>query len=118
MLFTEAGQDTLLSALREKRLQPRDMAVLMALILHCDWRSGRVRITQRALAAAMGQEESNCSASVGRLQKMRLVARVRDPHTGEPSFLINPELASVGGAQRRGHLLKQFREAFGDAGAS
>jgi len=114
MLFTDAGQDTLLSALREKRLQPRDMAVLMGLILHCDWRSGRVRITQKALAAAMGQEESNCSASVGRLQKMRLVARVRDPHTGEPYFLINPDLAAVGGAQRRGHLAVQFRDAFGD----
>lgn len=113
MLFTEAGQDTLMSALRLKRLVPRDVAVLMGLIVNCDWRSGRVRITQKALAAQMGEHTPNVSASVGRLQRLRMVARVRDPHTGEQFFLINPDLAAVGGPQRRGHLAVQFDEAFG-----
>lgn len=113
MLFTEAGQDTVLSALRERQLLPKDVAVLFALCLHCDWRSGRVRITQKALAAQIGDHASHISTSIGRLQRHRLVARVRDPHTGEQFFLINPNLASVGGPQRRGHLAVQFEEAFG-----
>lgn len=114
MLFTDWGQQTVLTALRNRHLEPKDMAVLLALCFHCDWRSGRVRITQKALAAAMGIHASHCSAAVTRLQKMRLVARVRDLHTGEPYFLINPELAAVGGPQRRGHLAVQFRDAFGE----
>lgn len=116
MLFTDYSKDTLLTALRNREVQLRDVAVLMALILHCDWRSGRVRVTQKALAAALGIHASDCSAAIRRLQakRLRLVARVRDPHTGEQYFLINPDLAAVGGAQRRGHLDKQFNDAFGD----
>ena len=115
MLFTQAGQDMVLTALRNRDIELKDMAVLMSLVFHCDWRSGRARITQKALAAVMGIQPAHCSAAIKRLQshKPPMVARVRDNRTGEQFFLINPDLVAVGGAQRRGYLQHQFDEVFG-----
>lgn len=113
MLFTDEGRDTLLPLLQRREISCQDVSVLVAVMAHLDWRSGKARVTQKALAASMGMRETHVSASARRLQRLRLLARVRDTYTGEAFFLINPALASVGGPQRRGHLAQQFAEAFG-----
>jgi hypothetical protein len=115
MMFTEETAISVIGGMRHKRLQPRDLAVLMALMTEMNWRNGKVEITQRALAEQLGIQETNCSTSIRRLQSQRLVARMRDPRSGNTYFLINPRLVAVGGPQRRGFLLQQFDEAIGAA---
>ena len=114
MLFTEEGRDTIQPLLCDRKILHPDMSVFLMVVMHMDWKTGKSRINQKALAAAMGMHEPDISKSVKRLQRYRLLARVREPRTGEAYFLINPAVASVGGPQRRGHLAQQFREAFGE----
>lgn len=96
---------------RQRRLELRDMAVLMALSAHVQWRSGRARITVKALANELGLNLSSCADSIRRLKREALLARCVDERTGEVFFLINPFVISVGGPQRRGLLWRMFEEA-------
>lgn len=98
-------------ALADKRLQPRDLAVLLVLLSNVNWRSGRINITQRSLAQQINTPESNVWLSIKRLRAELLIARAVDKASGHSYFLINPRLASVGSPQRRGHLFQQFDEA-------
>lgn len=109
MTFPQGICDHAIDALKTKRLQPRDLAVLMAVLGNMNWRSGRAKITASGLATQMGILRSNCVTSIGRLRKELLISRVADPHTGENYYLVNPKVAAVGGPQRRGHLWAQFK---------
>lgn len=111
MVFTDELLCTAVGAVAAKRLQPRDLAVLMTVLANVNWRSGRANVSVRALAHQLQMQESNCSASVTRLRKEQLLARGVDAASGHTFFLINPRLASVGSPQRRGHLFQQFDEA-------
>lgn len=111
MVFIEELHVAAMGALADKRLQPRDLAVLMALLANMNWRSGRVDMTQRALAEQLNIRETNVGSSIKRLREEQLIARAVDKASGRRYFLINPRLASVGSPQRRGHLFQQFEEA-------
>jgi predicted transcriptional regulator len=98
----------------ERRLELRDMAVYVGLISEMNWRTGRVRLTARALAKKLNIKDSVCVMSLGRLKKELLVVRVREKRSGDVYFLLNPHFASVGGVKRRGYLQSQFEEAIND----
>tara|TARA_B100001094_G_scaffold109282_1_gene105203 strand:- start:776 stop:1150 length:375 start_codon:yes stop_codon:yes gene_type:complete len=98
----------------ERRLELRDMAVYVGLISEMNWRTGRVRLTARALAKKLNVKDSVCVMSLGRLKKELLVVRVREKRSGDVYFLLNPHFASVGGVKRRGYLQSQFEEAIND----
>ena len=53
----------------ERRLELRDMAVYVGLISEMNWRTGRVRLTARALARKLNVKDSVCVMSLGRLKK-------------------------------------------------
>jgi Tfp pilus assembly protein PilX len=111
MVFPEELCEKAVQAVKSKTLQPRDLAVLIALLGNVNWRSGRAQITPNGLAQQLGILDSNCRASISRLRKQLLISRIVDRYTGESFFLINPYLASVGGPQRRGHLWQQFKDS-------
>jgi DNA-binding MarR family transcriptional regulator len=111
MLFVDELVSAAAGALADKRLEPRDLAVLLILLGHMNWRSGRVNITQKALAQQINVSSSNVCMSIKRLRQEQLIARAVDKSSGNRYFLINPRLASVGSPQRRGHLFQQFDEA-------
>ena len=98
----------------ERRLELRDMAVYVGLISEMNWRTGRVRLTARALAKKLNVKDSVCVMSLGRLKKELLVVRVREKRSGDVYFLLNPHFASVGGVKRRGYLQSQFEEAMNE----
>tara|TARA_B100000902_G_scaffold390002_1_gene438185 strand:- start:101 stop:475 length:375 start_codon:yes stop_codon:yes gene_type:complete len=98
----------------ERRLELRDMAVYVGLISEMNWRTGRVRLTARALAKKLNIKDSVCVMSLGRLKKELLVVRVREKRSGDVYFLLNPHFASVGGVKRRGYLQNQFEEAINE----
>lgn len=100
-----------LDAVAARRLELRDLAVLMALMGHVNWRSGRANVTVRTLAKLLNIRESNCSHSIRRLRTERIIARAVDGKSGHAYFLLNPRLGWVGSTQRRGHLFQQFDEA-------
>lgn len=104
--------EAVIEALRSKRLQPRDLATMLALMANTNWRSGRVRVTASHLAAQMGIPLSNCSLSLSRLRKEMVATRIREPKTGDTYFVLNPDVISVGSEDRRQHLRRQFQEAY------
>ncbi len=110
MVFDEISRQAS-EALIEKRLQPRDLALLLLLLGHMNWRSGRVRITADALARESGTKHSNVYLSLKRLQKELFLVRAVERSSGDKFMLINPRLVSVGSPQRRAHLFQQFDEA-------
>ena len=95
---------------RQRHLEPRDMAVLTAMLCEMD-STGRCRVTVAHLAERLGIQRTHCSASISRLRQQMILARVRDQRSGSTHFLLNPYVASVGGPQRRNHLWQQFQEA-------
>jgi len=111
MVFTTELYEHAVLALKEKRLQPRDLAVLVAMLSNADWRSGRIKTTARGLAEQMGIQQSNCTTSISRLRAAMLVSHVYNVRTGDSYYLINPYVASVGSPQRRGMLMQQFRDS-------
>jgi hypothetical protein len=111
MVFPEELCEKAVMAVKAKQLQPRDLAVLLALMGNMNWRSGRAQVTPNGLADQLGVVGSNVRASISRLRKQLLISRVVDRYTGEAYFLINPYLAAVGGPQRRGHLWQQFQNS-------
>jgi Tfp pilus assembly protein PilX len=111
MVFPEELCEKAVLAVKAKALQPRDLAVLVALLGNVNWRSGRAQITPSGLAQQLGILDSNCRASISRLRKQLLISRVLNRGSGDNYFLINPYLASVGGPSRRGHLWQQFQES-------
>jgi hypothetical protein len=120
MVFTEELSCTVVEATAAKRLQPRDSLALLGLLAHMNWRSGRIRVTLKALAAELYGKSTpasygNLLQSIARLKREGLLVRVREQTSGDTYYLLNPRLASVGGPQRRGHLFQQFQEALGQA---
>ena len=101
----------LLTAIRERRLQPRDGTTVLALLQHLDWRSGRCYATPAELAEAARFEIGQMHHSLKRLRLEGLVARGVDQKTRRPFWCFCPALAATGGKHRRLQQWSQFTEA-------
>lgn len=102
------------AALRERQLQPRDMAALWLLLVHLDWRSGRCWASSRDLAAAMGHRDpAHVVHSLARLKRLGLVAKGHDKRDPRRLYwCVNPWLvAATGGRHRRWLQQLQFEQA-------
>lgn len=88
-----------------------DLRVLWNLMAELDANTCRAEITASALARHYGHDPTAVRRSLSRLKKLKLVAVRVNERSGGTSFLVNPELITIGGAQRRGWLIQQFRDA-------
>lgn len=105
------GQEALLSLLEERKLLPRDLAVVWGLLPHLNWRSGRVRVTASFLAKRLGMRLPDITNSLKRLRENLVISKVYDDLSGESYFLFNPWYISAGSSKRRGHVQQQFKES-------
>lgn len=100
----------LVELLKNRTLQPRDFAVLFAMMTQCDVKTGEVRFMIKTLSEQIDMNPASFSNSLKRLKENLLVATVVK-HSGDKYYLINPYLFSVGRRQKWGLLLKAFTEA-------
>lgn len=112
-MFHPLDADRYLCYLEDKRLQPRDFAVLYAMMSFCDTKTGRVRFSVLYMAKRLCTSASNVSTSLSRLKKVFAIAQLKDSK-GVFFYMINPYLFSVGSRQKWGLLLKQFISVFND----
>jgi hypothetical protein len=105
------GDDILRQLVREKSLNYGHIGLLYLLMGRMDPNTGRINVTAAAMAEQLDKPYSQVRAYISKLLQHQLIARWRDPETGQACFLIHPYIASVGGPQRRGYLWKQFSEA-------
>lgn len=107
------GQEALLSLLKERKLLPRDLAVVWALLPHLNWRSGRVKITAAFLAGELAMRVPDVTNSLKRLRDNLVLSKVYEKATGETYYLFNPWYISAGGSKckRRGHAIRQFKDS-------
>ena len=96
---------------KERRLQPRDMAVVMGLLAHASWRSGKIAVTAARLAEELGMVDKHVISSISRLRKELVITKLLDEASGLPFYLLNPMMFSVGSMQRRGFLWKLFTDS-------
>jgi predicted transcriptional regulator len=95
---------------RDPDLQPRDLAVLMAIIGQMNHKTGRVHETTSSLARKCDLRQSNVALSISRLKKKCLIINRYDKNLCAYYMLVNPMLASVGGPKTRAIARKQFQE--------
>jgi len=100
----------LIQLLKDRKLQPRDFAVLFVIMTQCDVKTGEIRFMIKTLSQQMDMNPTSFSNSLKRLKENFLIATVVK-HSGDKYYLINPYLFSVGRRQKWGHLLKTFTEA-------
>lgn len=102
-----------LVALKEARLHPRDLCLLWILLVHQDWRTGRIWLSPDDMAAAMGHRTPGVVAhSIRRLKAEGLVARGFDKRDPRRRFwCLNPLVCSSGGKHRQTMQALQFGEA-------
>lgn len=105
------GREACAELLRERKLQPRDLAVLWGLTIHLHWRSGRVKVSATHLANQLGMRLPDVTHSLKRLRENLVITKVYDPTTSESHFLFNPWYISVGSSKRRGHVHRQFQDS-------
>lgn len=96
--------------LRDRKLQPKDFAVLFAIMTQCNVKTGEIRFTVKSLSEQIGMNPTSFSNSLKRLKQNLLVATVVK-NSGDKYYLINPYLFSVGRKQKWGHLVSLFIQA-------
>lgn len=88
-----------------------DLRVLWNLMAELDPNTCKADITATVLAERYGHDPTAVRRSLSKLKKLKLVAIWSDERSGHRYFLVNPELVTIGGAQRRGYLIQLFRDA-------
>lgn len=111
VMLHRQGREACVALLQERKLQPRDLAVLWAMTLHLNWRSGRMRVTASHLAKETKMDVSVVVNSLKRLRDNLVISKVYEEATGETYFLFNPWYVSAGSSKRRGHAQQQFSES-------
>ena len=109
-LFHLIESKKLVKLVKNRELQPRDFAVLFAIMTQCDVKTGEIRFMVKTLSEQINMNPTSFSNSLKRLKANFLVATIVK-HSGDKYYLINPYLFSVGRRQKWGHLLKTFTEA-------
>ena len=82
--------EQLLEGVKERRLQPRDMAVVMGLLAHANWKSGKISATAARLAEELGMVDKHVISSISRLRKELVITKLLDPTSGLPFYLLKP----------------------------
>jgi len=113
VMVHKQGQEALIALLAERKLLPRDLAVVWGLLPHLNWRSGRLKVTATFLANQLGMRLPDVTNSLKRLRENLVISKVYDEASGETYYLFNPYYVSAGGVKRRGHARQQFRESLG-----
>ena len=111
VMLHRQGREACVALLQERKLQPRDLAVLWTMTLHLNWRSGRMRVTASNLAKETKMYVSVVVNSLKRLRDNLVISKVYEESTGETYFLFNPWYVSAGSSKRRGHAQQQFSES-------
>lgn len=99
-----------LPAFREKKLRPRDAAILFALFCFHNPKTGLCHVSVAHLAETIGSRVTDISSGLSRLKKALLVTTYINRVSGERSFLLNPYLFASGGKKKRAFLRVKFME--------
>ncbi len=97
--------------LKTGALRHSDLATWHILQLHLVPALGAVTLAPQYLAGQYECSASHMANSIGRLRKALLVATWVDPRTRQRMLVLNPHVASMGNAQRRGWAWARFCEA-------
>jgi len=111
LILCTSGAKDLIAAIKAKKLQAKDLMVLLVYSYHADWRTGRCRLTVEGLAELLDQRKPTLYPSVRRLRECNLLVPARDPRTKEKYYIINPYFLKAGSGKARGLLIKAFNEA-------
>lgn len=102
----------------EKKIQYRDISVLLLLVAQTDWRDGKCRLTCQRVAELMDWSPGQVAHSFRRLKSVDLIVPLIDRATGTKIHIFNPRLVLHGTGKRRGYLIKSYKEVLNEKTAS
>lgn len=109
--FFLPGALQLTDLLAKKRIQPRDLAVLIAMASEMQIRSGRTAMRSSRISELLNVSQNHIKASIKRLRQACLIVRVIDNRTHVEMYLMSPYLFSGGSEKQRGFQIKNYQEA-------
>ena len=109
MVSLQELMGAVVEATADRRLQLRDSAVVLGLVAHMNWRTGRCNVKGTVLAEQLKMKQPDVAASIKRLKVEGLLTRAVDPIKHEAYYLFNPRLIWVGG-EKRGYLFHLWDE--------
>lgn len=106
----------LLALVRERKLQPRDVLVIYALLSHMNAMTGRIVVRLETIAEEVGVPSSHVFRTFKRLQENLVAVRCKGRTSKGVFFLLNPYYVSVGGKAKQAQLWSKFQEALDNGG--
>lgn len=109
--FYLSGMSEVLKLIANKKILPRDVAVLIAMASEMQIRSGRTRMRASKIADLLNVSQNHVQASIKRLRQAQLIVKTTDNRTHEVVYLISPYLFAGGSEKQRGLQTRVFHEA-------
>jgi len=101
VLFRRQAGSVLANLLADGDLVPRDVVVLMQLLLRLHSRTGKARASCRSLASEIGSSASAVAHSLRRLRRAGLVVKGEGPGQRPASYYVSPVIGANGNWSER-----------------
>jgi hypothetical protein len=107
--------DKLFTLLATKKIQSRDVTVLLVMARWMSAASSRVRISAKKIAEILKANPNTVYLSIKRLRDARLIVKSYDKRIDDACYMISPFIFSAGTVKQRGFQIKTFMEAIAEA---
>ena len=111
LMLKDGALGGVVQRISERKLQPRDAALFLALMNHTDTFSGRIYVTADQLAEDLRVTPSEARAGIGRLKREHMMRLIVEKGTGRRYYLLNPWVVQSGKPPAIGMAMKQFQDA-------
>lgn len=106
-----SGFTKLFDLIATKKLNNRDVMVLLVMVSKMELRSNRTRIRASKIAEMLNANVNSVYLSIKRLRDERLIARACDKRTGEIVYMVTPYIFSGGSPKQRGFKIINYNDA-------
>lgn len=105
------GLGELLDLLRLKKLQPKDMAVLITMATVMEPNSNRTYIRARKIAELLNTNINTTHASIKRLREHFLIVKTTDKELGNTFNLVSPYIFTNCRPDKRPNRIAEYNQA-------
>ena len=98
----------------KRKIQHRDLVVLMLFIAYASWKTGRSRLTTDKAAEILNVKRISVTTAVKRLKEAGLMLRTKDKSSGELYYLLSPYLVTSSHRLGQGFVIKTFMDVLAE----
>lgn len=106
-----SGAGKLVKLLGLKKIQSRDLAVLLVMVSMMELRSNRTRVKASKISELLNASQNNVYLSIKRLREQKIIVKSCDKRTGEIVYMVSPYIFSGGSPKQRGFKIVTYNES-------